>query len=1038
MQTITDEYQRIRDEAEARLAEARPAGKTRILVGLGTCGVAAGGREVLAALREKLSETGVDAQIIQVGCIGMCFNEPLVDIAKPGVPRISYGRVTPEMVSELVDDYLLGDNPRPDLAAAVIGDEAFRGIPSWKELPFFRGQHRRVLENCGIVDPEIVEDYIARDGYRALAKALAEMSPEGVIDEVKRSGLRGRGGAGFPTGLKWQFCYAAEGDEKYVLCNFDEGDPGAFMNRSEVEGDPHRLLEGMIIAAYAIGAHQGFIYGRAEYPLALQRLRKAIAQAEELGLLGDDILGSGFSFGITLKEGAGAFVCGEETALMASIEGRRGMPRPRPPFPAQSGLWGKPTLINNVGTLSNISGIILNGADWFAEIGTEDCKGTKVFSLVGKVTRSGLVEVPMGTSLGTIIFDIGGGILAGKEFKAIQTGGPSGGCLPASLLNLPVDYTSLTQAGSIMGSGGMVVMDEGTCMVDIARFFLSFTQSESCGKCVPCRLGTKRMLEILERITKGEGQLEDLDLLLDLAETVRDTSLCGLGQTAANPVLTTLRYFRDEFEAHILEKRCPAGECSDLVRCPCVNACPAGVDVPSYVTLVSEGRYAEALEMHRKRNPFALVCGRICPAFCERRCRREELDESVAIRQIKRFMADQECGNLWTPPVLEPTKGKKVAVIGSGPAGLTAALRLAQWGYDVTVHEALSVVGGMMAVGIPEYRLPRDVLQIEVESIKRAGVEIVVNSRLGRDFDLDDLFDRDGYEAVVLAIGAQTSRSLRVPGEDLEGVLGGTGFLRDVALGSAPDLAGKRVAVVGGGNTAIDAARTAMRLGAPEVHLAYRRTRDDMPAQELEIQEAEEEGLELHLLVNPTRIVGNGRVTGIELVRQELGEFDASARRRPHPMEGSEFMLPVDVVIPAIGQSVDNDCVGECGVEFNRNSTIQVGRQLCTDRQGVFAAGDAVLGPATVIEAVAQGNKVAQAVDEYLSDGSPLPKDEWLAYDEVPLSFNMEDYGDARRAEMPVRDPEVRRSSWDEVELGFSEEACREECKRCLRCDLEE
>jgi NADH-quinone oxidoreductase subunit F len=585
MSEIINNYQKIRELAKAHLTAAHPPNKIRIYIGLGTCGIAAGGKEVLAFLHEKLTQTGIDAQVIQVGCIGMCFNEPLVDIAKPGLPRISYGRITPAKASQLVDSYLLGDDPCADLAVAVIDDQPFNGIPSWKEISFFKYQHRRVLQNCGIIDPELIEDYIVRDGYLALAKALAQISPEGIITEVKKSGLRGRGGAGFPTGLKWQFCHQAVSDEKYVVCNFDEGDPGAFMNRSQVEGDPHRLLEGMAIAAYAIGAQQGFIYGRAEYPLAIQRLRKAIAQAEEWNLLGDNILGSGFSFHITIKEGAGAFVCGEETALMASIEGRRGMPRPRPPFPVQSGLWGKPTLINNVGTLTEIPDIILKGADWFAQVGTEKNKGTKVFSLVGKVNQSGLVEVPMGIPLRTIIFDIGGGIPGGKRFKAVQTGGPSGGCLPASLLDLPVDYDSLTQAGSIMGSGGMVVMDEETCMVDVARYFLSFTQSESCGKCVPCRLGTKRMLEILERIVDGKGKEEDIGLLLELGETVKSASLCGLGQTAVNPVLTTLRYFRDEYEAHIRDKRCPALRCEALIsffilpdKCQgcgiCRKACP--------------------------------------------------------------------------------------------------------------------------------------------------------------------------------------------------------------------------------------------------------------------------------------------------------------------------------------------------------------------------------------------------------------------------------------------------------------------------------
>jgi NADH:ubiquinone oxidoreductase subunit F (NADH-binding)/Pyruvate/2-oxoacid:ferredoxin oxidoreductase delta subunit/(2Fe-2S) ferredoxin len=587
MQPITERYEQIHQRAKESIAAGRPQDKIQILVGLGTCGIAAGGRTTLAALHEKLALEGIEADVVHVGCIGMCFKEPLIDIVKPGRPRISYGGVTPDVVRQLVDDYVLGDNPRPDLAVATISDTPFSGIPSWNDMPFFRYQSRRILRNCGFVDPERIDDYIARGGYRALARALAEMTPEEIIQEVKKSGLRGRGGAGFPTGPKWEFTRTASGTPKYVVCNFDEGDPGAFMNRSEVEGDPHRLLEGMAIAAYSVGAGEGFVYVRAEYPLAIERLRKALDQAEEWGFLGSNILGSDFSFDLHIKEGAGAFVCGEETALMASIEGRRGMPRSRPPFPAQSGLWGQPTLINNVGTLFNISGIIDKGAEWFAQIGTEKSPGTKVFSLVGQIRNSGLVEVPFGIPLRDIIFGIGNGVPEGRSFKAVQTGGPSGGCLPASLLDLPVDYESLAQAGSIVGSGGMVVVDDSACMVDFARFFLGFTQSESCGKCVPCRLGTRRMLEILERITHGQGREEDIDLLLELAETVKAGSMCGLGQTSPNPVITTLKYFRDEYEAHIRERRCPAGVCKSLAvyeilpeKCTgctlCARRCPAG------------------------------------------------------------------------------------------------------------------------------------------------------------------------------------------------------------------------------------------------------------------------------------------------------------------------------------------------------------------------------------------------------------------------------------------------------------------------------
>jgi NADH-quinone oxidoreductase subunit F len=557
----------------------------RILVGAATCGRAAGAEAVLAAIDKELKARGLDAIVIQVGCIGLCYAEPLVDITKPGRPRICYGNVNPDIVSQLIEDYLVKDNPRPDLALGSIGDDVVDGIPKFFELPVLKSQVRIILRHCGFIDPTNINHYIANGGYTGLVKAL-QMKPEEIIDEIKKSGLRGRGGAGFPTGQKWEFCRRSPGKEKYIVCNADEGDPGAFMNRSLLEGDPHSVLEGMLIGAYAIGAKQGYIYCRAEYPLALERLRIALKQMEECQLLGDNILDSGFSFQLEIKEGAGAFVCGEETALMASIEGKRGMPRSRPPFPAVSGLWGKPTNINNVETWASVAAIMQRGASWYASYGTERSKGTKTFSLVGKVKRTGLIEVPFGITMRQIIYEIGGGILKEKGFKGVQTGGPSGGCLPPAFLDTPVDYDSLTSAGSIMGSGGMIVMDEDTCMVDIARFFLSFVQLESCGKCIPCRWGTKQMLDILEDITNGRGRPGDIELLRELAESIKDGSLCGLGQTAPNPVLTSIRYFRDEYEAHIEQKRCPALVCKALLsyyidpeKCQgcmiCLRSCPS-------------------------------------------------------------------------------------------------------------------------------------------------------------------------------------------------------------------------------------------------------------------------------------------------------------------------------------------------------------------------------------------------------------------------------------------------------------------------------
>lgn len=535
--------------------------RSHVLICTGTGCVSSGSRDIKVKLEDELAKYDLtnEVKIVETGCHGFCEKGPIMIVYPEGV---FYCQVKPEDVEEIVEEHLL----KGRIVDRLLFKEPLteESIPSYKQIDFYKKQKRIVLSNCGRIDPENIDEYIAIGGYEAAGKAITEMTPQEVIDEVKESGLRGRGGGGFPTGLKWQFTHDAEGDKKYIICNADEGDPGAFMDRSVLEGDPHRVIEGMIIAAYAIGADEGYVYVRAEYPLAIKRLEKAIAQAEEYGLLGEDLFGSGFNFKLHIKKGAGAFVCGEETALMASIEGKRGMPRPRPPYPAQKGLWGKPTNINNVETYANVPYIIKEGAKAFNSIGTENSKGTKVFALTGKINNTGLVEVPMGITLREIIFDIGGGLAKGKKFKAVQTGGPSGGCIPAEYLDLPIDYDSLKEVGAMMGSGGMVVMDEGTCMVDVARFFLNFTQSESCGKCTPCREGTKRMLEILNRICTGEGKEGDIDLLENLAHHIKDTALCGLGQTAPNPVLSTIRYFRDEYEAHVQDKKCPAGVCQGL------------------------------------------------------------------------------------------------------------------------------------------------------------------------------------------------------------------------------------------------------------------------------------------------------------------------------------------------------------------------------------------------------------------------------------------------------------------------------------------
>ncbi|MDI9529825.1 MAG: NADH-quinone oxidoreductase subunit NuoF [Candidatus Cloacimonadota bacterium] len=553
--------------------------KIRVKVGMASCGVAAGARDVYLKLEDHIRQHSLPVELSKTACLGMCFIEPLVELTGSDLGKVTLGQVDQENICGLLDEYLANKVPSSNIVQAEKLDAPYNGL--------LAKQKRIVLQNCGVIDPLSIDDYEARGGYQALKKALT-LSPGEIIAEVKDSGLRGRGGAGFSTGLKWSFAAAAKSPKKYVVCDADEGDPGAFMDRSVLEGDPHKILEGMIIGAYAMGADEGYIYCRAEYPLAIAHLTVAIAAAEERHYLGKNILGTDFSFELTIKEGAGAFVCGEETALMQSIEGKRGMPTIRPPFPAESGLWGKPTNINNVETWANIAWIILNGAKAFRTMGTEKSPGTKVFALAGKIAGSGLIEVPMGIPLRDIIYKVGGGMKTDKPFKAVQMGGPSGGCIPAELLDTVVDYDSINATGAIVGSGGMVVMDEGTCMVDVARYFLNFTQSESCGKCTFCRIGTLRMLEILTRITEGKGELEDITRLEELANNIIKGSLCGLGQTAPNPVLTTLRYFKHEYLAHIEDKRCPAGVCTALLR----------------------------YEINPAKCVGCTACARICPVHC--------------------------------------------------------------------------------------------------------------------------------------------------------------------------------------------------------------------------------------------------------------------------------------------------------------------------------------------------------------------------------------------------------------------------------------
>jgi len=904
------------------------------------------------------------------------------------------------------------------------------------QLLTLKNQKRIALANCGLINPEDIEEYIASDGYFALAKIVGEMEQGHVVEEIKKSGLRGRGGGGFPTGLKWEFAMKSPGEVKYIICNADEGDPGAFMDRSILEGDPHSVIEGMAIAGYAIGASKGYVYVRAEYPIAVARLKNAIKQAKSLGLLGENLFGSGFSFDLEIRLGAGAFVCGEETALIASIEGKRGEPKPKPPFPAQSGLWGKPTIINNVETLANVPAIIRNGCEWFHSIGSEKSAGTKVFALAGKIVNNGLVEVPMGTNLGDVIFDIGGGVPGGKKFKAAQTGGPSGGCIPAEHLNVPIDYESLSALGTIMGSGGLVIMDEDTCMVDLAKYFLDFIKDESCGKCTACRSGTLRMLEVLERITKGEGREGDIELLEELGQGIKDSALCGLGQSAPNPVLSTIRYFRHEYEEHIKDKYCRASVCATMFHSSCHNSCPAGIDIPIYVDLIRQKRYLDAYHFIKRDNPLPLICGRVCNHPCEGKCNRSKIDDAIAIRDLKRFASDYafDYGPLEeTVPVRK--KNIKVAIVGSGPAGLTCAYYLAKKGYQVTVFEEKAILGGMLATVIPEYRLPKAKLNAEIDTIKALGVEFKTNCGVGveKQVSLEDLKEQ-GYLATFIAVGTHLELRLNQPGEDLDGVISGITFLQNINLGPIPDLSGKTVAVIGGGNVAIDAARCALRVGAKEVNIIYRRAKGAMPALTEEIREAEIEGINIHTMVNSKRILGeNGKVKALECIRMQGGNFDISGRRRSVPIEGTEFYIPVDIVIVAVGQTLKRDFLQGTGVQVIEPGMIGVTpKTYLTSVEGIFAAGDCISGPSTVVDAVKGGKEAAYNIDKYLGgDGNIIPN----IQAERKLSGEILEKEQPRQhmKSLPVAQ---RLCGFAEVELGLTEDEAVKEACRCLRCDV--
>jgi NADH:ubiquinone oxidoreductase subunit F (NADH-binding)/NADPH-dependent glutamate synthase beta subunit-like oxidoreductase/(2Fe-2S) ferredoxin len=1036
LQTVRELKAAIREQVNLRKSDKRPV----LTVSSGTCGQARGSAKVISALQRVLAERKLENKVrVKVtGCHGFCEAEPNIIIFPHNV---FYQKVDPKNGKDIISETVLKKKIIPDL----LYKDPRTAETAVKEsgIGFYRKQKRLLLADNALIDPTEINDYFSIGGYGSLLKALTGLKPEDVIEMVRKSGLRGRGGAGFPTGLKWEAARKSKGDLKYVICNADEGDPGAYMDRSLLEGNPHRVLEGILLGAYAMGAREGYVYVRDEYPLAVKHVTLAIEELRRLGLIGANILGTGFDFELRIAKGAGAFVCGEETALIASIEGRVGEPRQRPPFPAARGLWGKPTCINNVETWGNIPLIVDKGGEWFAAIGTDGSKGTKIFSLVGKINNTGLVEVPMGITLREIIFDIGGGIPGDKAFKAVQTGGPSGGCLPKEMLDLPIDYQSLVQAGSIMGSGGMIVMDEKTCMVDVAKYFLNFLRDESCGKCVSCREGTQRMWEIVKKITDGKAVMEDIAVLEELAGAVKDASLCGLGQTAANPVLSTLRYFRSEYEKHVVEKRCPAMVCKEIVSSPCQYICPIGQEASTYIALIAQKKLEEAYQVIRQDNPLPSVCGRVCSRACETVCRAGEIGEPIAIRGLKRFVMDWAKAKGLDKPVRFPvTKDEKVAIIGAGPAGLTAGYFLARKGYPVRIFEALPVPGGMLAVTIPAHRLPKDILKEDIDYIIESGVSIKTHMALGKDFTLDDLHNQ-GYKAVFIATGAHKPIEIGVPGEEADGVLQALEYLKDVHLQRPVEL-GANVVLIGGGNSAVDAARVALRnKNVKKVTILYRRTRKEMPAYPDEVDAALEEGVKIEFLTAPTWVrTKDGRVTGVRCQRMKLGEKDESGRAKPVPIEGSEFLVEADTLILALSERAYLPYLKESdGLSLSPKwGTIIVDpATMATTRPGVFAGGDVVTGPSSVVDAIAAGKAAAEAIDSYL-EGRALVRARQLTRPTMyvpPVELKEDELQQATRSKMPHLPPSKRKTLHEEVELGFTKEVAVREARRCLRCELE-